>query len=30
MISFKKVNLNCPSYFFSDIKNVDSNLLSID
>ena len=33
MISFKKVNLNCPYYFFSDpfnIKNIDPNLLSID
>ena len=30
MISFKKINLNRPYYFFSDIKNVDPNLLSIN
>ena len=33
MITFKKINLNCPFYFFSDmisIKNVNPNLLSID
>ena len=30
MISFKKINLNCPYYFFNDIRNVDSNLLSIN
>ena len=29
MIGFKKINLNCPYYFFSDIKNVDPNLLNI-
>ena len=29
MISFKKINLNCSHYFFSGIKNVDPNLLSI-
>ena len=29
MISFKKINLNCFHYFFSGIKNVDPNLLSI-
>ena len=30
MISFKKNNLNRPYYFFSDIENVDPNLLSIN
>ena len=30
MISSKKINLNCSFYFFSDIKNVDANLLSIN
>ena len=30
MISFKKSNLNRPYHFFSDIKNVHLNLLSID
>ena len=33
MISFKKINLNRPYHFFSDIiniKNVDPNLLTID
>ena len=30
MITFKKINLNCSYYFFSDIKNVDPNLLSIN
>ena len=32
MITFKKINLNRPYYFFSDkisIKNVDRNILSI-
>ena len=30
---FKKINLNCPYYFFSDminIRNFNSNLLSIN
>ena len=30
MISFKKINLNRPYYFFSDVKNVDPNFLSIN
>ena len=30
MISFKKINLNRSYYFFSDTKNVDLNLLSIN
>ena len=30
MISFKNINLNRPYYFFSDIKTVDPNLLSIN
>ena len=30
MINFKKINLNCPYYLFSDIKNVGPNLLSIN
>ena len=30
MITLKKINLNHPYYFFSDIKNVDPNLLSIN
>ena len=31
--NFKKINLNCPYYFFSDminIRNFNSNLLSIN
>ena len=30
MISFKKINSNRFYYFFSDIKKVDPNLLSIN
>ena len=30
MIAFKKINLNCPYYFFSDIKSVDPNLLRLN
>ena len=33
MINFKKINLNCPYYLFSnmtDIKNFNPNLMSID
>ena len=30
MITFEKVSLNHSSYFFDDIKNIDTNLLRID
>ena len=30
MISFKNIYLNRPCYLFSDIKNIDQNLLSTD
>ena len=30
MIAFKKINQNCPYYFFSDIRSVDPSLLSLN
>ena len=29
-INLEKINLNHTYYFFKDIKNIDTNLLSID
>ena len=29
-ITFKKINLNHTYYFFKDMKNIDTNLPSID